>query len=53
VAARLHDHGRGDDGSARGRHADLVDTGDADEALVPQAAFLAESRDSDGHRRLA
>jgi len=50
VAARIHDHGRRDDRAARGRDADLIDTGDTGQALVPQAALVAEGRDDDGHR---
>ena len=47
-----HDHGRRDDRPAGRRDADLVDADDPDEALVPEAALVAEGRDDDGHRRL-
>ena len=50
VAAGLHDHGRRDDRAARRRDTDLVDPGDAGEALVPETALMAEGRDDDGHR---
>ena len=51
VAAGLHDHGRGDDGAARRGDPDLVDADDPGQALVPEAALVAEGRDDDGHRR--
>jgi hypothetical protein len=50
MAAGLHDHGRGDDGTAGRSDTDLVDTRDAGEAIVPEAALVAKGRDDDGHR---
>ena len=48
MAARPHDHGRRDDRAAGRRDPDLVDADDPDEALVPEAALVAEGRDDDG-----
>jgi hypothetical protein len=45
-----HDDRRRDDGPACRRDADLVDSGDPGQALVPEAALVAEGRDDDGHR---
>ena len=42
----LHDHGRGDDRTARGRHADLVDADDADRAVAPVVVLESKRRDS-------
>ena len=53
VAARLHDHGRGDDGAASRRDPDLVDADDACQPVTPQAALVAEGRDDGGHRAQA
>ena len=50
VAAGLHDHGRRDDRAAGRCDPDLVDARDAGQALVPEAALVAEGRDDDGHR---
>ena len=50
MTARLHDHGRGDDGPAGRGHADLIDARDAEVTVVPEPAFVAEGRDDDGHR---
>ena len=51
VAARPHDHRGRDDRPAGRGDADLVDAGDPDVAVVPEAALVAEGRNHDGHRR--
>jgi hypothetical protein len=50
MTAGLHDHGRGDDSSARRRNTDLVDARDAGVTVVPEATLVAEGRNDDGHR---
>jgi hypothetical protein len=50
VAARSHDHGRGDDSAAGGSDADLVHADHPRDAVAPVRALESQGRDDHRHR---